>query len=206
MVSPKRSYNSKSRKAGAQKTKNDILNSAKELFALKGFEEVTIEEIALKANVSASTVYGLFQSKRGVLRALIDVALPQEEYESIVKRLEMETSLVKRLELTAMLSRQLYDAEKAQLGLLRDVSILSPELKKLECEREERRYKRQAESFKRYKGNVLLESFNDPKVRDIVWAFTGRDFYRMLVIDRGWSSDEYEKWLAHLLIQTLLTQ
>ena len=26
----------------------------------------------------------------------------------------------------------------------------------------------------------------------------------MLVIERGWSSDEYEHWLAELLIQTLL--
>gem|GEM_PF-5291330 len=26
----------------------------------------------------------------------------------------------------------------------------------------------------------------------------------MLVLEQGWSSDEYEKWLTRLLIQTLL--
>jgi hypothetical protein len=41
------------------------------------------------------------------------------------------------------------------------------------------------------------------KARDILWAFTGRDLYRMLVIERGWTSDEYEKWLLELLKATL---
>ena len=201
---PKRAYNSEKRQAKAQKTKDRILVSAKELFESKGFEEVTIEEIAIRAEVSAPTVYSLFQSKSGVLKALIDVALPPMDYEAIIQNLEMEKSVSKRLELTAILSRQLYDAEKAQLGLFRDVSILNPELKKLEIERERRRYKRQAESFKRFKEKELLGGLNSSKARDILWAFTGRDLYRMLVIERGWSSDDYEKWLARILVQTLL--
>jgi len=28
--------------------------------------------------------------------------------------------------------------------------------------------------------------------------------YRMFVIERGWPSDEYEKWLANILISALL--
>jgi AcrR family transcriptional regulator len=205
MLPPKRAYHSEKRQAQAQKTKDRILGSAKELFVSKGFEEVTIDEIANKAGVSAPSVYSLFQSKSGVLRALIDVALPQKHYESIVKKLEMEKSIAKRLELTAMLSRQLYDAERTQLGLFRDVSILNPELERLEIEREQRRYKRQEESFKRLaKKTTLLGGLNASKARDILWAFTGRDLYRMLVIERGWTSDEYEKWLTHMLLQTLL--
>jgi hypothetical protein len=43
------------------------------------------------------------------------------------------------------------------------------------------------------------------KVRDIMWMYTGRDIYRMLVLERGWSSDEYEDWLANTLISSLTT-
>lgn len=205
METAKRSYNSNNRKAHGQKTRHSILVSAKELFESKGFEAVTIEEIAIKAGISASTVYGLFQSKSGVLRALIDTALPPKHYESIVQKLEMEKSLPERLKLTAMLSREIYDAEKAELGLFRDVSILNPELKSLEIERERRRYKRQEESFKRLScKKVFLGGLNEVKARDILWAFTGRDLYRMLVIERGWSSYEYENWLAHMLVEVLL--
>ena len=34
-------------------------------------------------------------------------------------------------------------------------------------------------------------------------TFTGRSLYRMLVIERGWSSDDYEHWLANTLITML---
>ncbi len=41
------------------------------------------------------------------------------------------------------------------------------------------------------------------KARDILWAFTGRDMYRMFVIEQGWTSEEYETWLAQLLVKML---
>jgi hypothetical protein len=34
--------------------------------------------------------------------------------------------------------------------------------------------------------------------------FTGRDIYRMLVRERGWSSQKYEHWLADTLVLSLL--
>lgn len=40
--------------------------------------------------------------------------------------------------------------------------------------------------------------------RDILWAFTGRDLYRLLVIERGWTSDAYEQSLARTLEKVLL--
>lgn len=49
-----------------------------------------------------------------------------------------------------------------------------------------------------------MKNLDSAKARDILWALTGRDMYRMLVIEQGWSSDEYEKWLTQLLINTLI--
>ena len=98
MVLPKRAYNSEKRQAKAQKTRAAILVAAKRLFASKGFDEVTIEDIAVMAEVSAPTIYALFQSKSGVVRAMIDVALPQEHYESIIQELEMEKKSAQKLE------------------------------------------------------------------------------------------------------------
>lgn len=89
--------------------------------------------------------------------------------------------------------------------LHRSASVLAPELKKLEKEREQRHYKRQEESMKETAaGNSLKKVLSLSKARDILWAFTGRDMYRLLVLERGWTSDEYEMWLADLLINTLV--
>jgi AcrR family transcriptional regulator len=203
----KRSYNSESRQARSQKTKNRILASAKMLFESKGFEKVTIEEIAQEAQVSAPSIYSIFQSKRGVLLGLMDEALSPKQHEALVEKIKKEKCPRKRLEITATISRQLYDAEKAQLSFLRGASILDPVFKGLEIERERRRYQRQKETVEAMANEkAFMDNLSLSKIRDILWAFTGRDFYRMLVIERSWSSDEYEKWLAELLIQILLSK
>ena len=73
-------------------------------------------------------------------------------------------------------------------------------------EREERRYFRQKEFVETLmKDGALLKALTLVEARDILWTFTGRDIYRMLVVERGWSSDRYEKWLAELLATSLLT-
>jgi len=201
----KRIYISESRKAQARQTKNRILESAKSLFQTRGFEDVTIEQMAQAAQVSAPTIYGLFQSKRGVLRALMDEALPAEQFEALVKEAMQEKSPQKHLALSAKIARQIYDAERAQMTIFERASILAPEFKDLEQIREQRRYKRQEESIKMIaNAEALFKGLTLSKARDILWAFTGRDMYRMFVIEQGWTSDEYEKWLAQLLLKTLI--
>jgi AcrR family transcriptional regulator len=201
----KRAYNSELRQAQARVTKDRILVTARIFFESNGFEKVTIEDIAKKAEVSAPTIYALFQSKIGILRALIDEALSPGLFEELVQKAREEKSPSKHLKISASIARHIYDAENQQLGTLQNASILDPEFKKLEIEREKRRYLRQEESVKMLaKENSLVENLSVTKARDILWAFTGRDLYRMLVLEQGWSSDEYEVWLAHLLVQTLL--
>ena len=201
----KRSYSSETRQAQAAETRKRILATAKILFEAEGFDGVTIEQLAGVAQVSIPTVYSLFQSKRGVLRALIDEAFPPEEHKALVEEGMALKSPAARLAVTAKLSRRLYDAERAQMELLRSTSLVAPEFKELEREREERRYARQEEAITiMFEEGVLAKALSLAKARDIYWAFTGRDLYRMCIIDRGWSSDEYEQWLAELLAKTLL--
>ncbi|HXF28254.1 MAG TPA: TetR/AcrR family transcriptional regulator [Chlamydiales bacterium] len=201
----KRSYISESRKRLADNTRRRIFQSAKKLFKKKGFEFVTIEELARAAKVSVPTVYALFQSKRGILRALMDEAFPTDQFEVLVEQGKEEKSAKKRLAITASIVRHMYDAERELMDLFRGASMLAPEFKELEKEREMRRYKRQEETVKALKAKKsLIKGMSVTKARDIVWAFTGRDMYRLFVIERGWSSKEYEQWLAQLLVKTVI--
>ncbi len=205
MQEKKRSYNSDTRDAQAAQTRSQILEAAQKLFKAQGFDEVTIQKIAHAADVSMPTIYALFKSKRGVMQALIDTALPAPEFEALVNASMEEKSPHKRLSITAQIARQIYDAEKDQSDILRGAAVVSPELKKLEQEREKRRYSRQEEYVKKLqKEKFLAHGLTLSKARDILWALTGRDLYRMLVIEKGWSSHEYEKWLAQILVQSLL--
>lgn len=205
MSSKKRKYHSETRQAQAVQTRSRILICAKSLFQSRGFEGVTIEQLAEASGVSTPTIYGLFQSKRGVLRALMDESLPADQFEALVKAAMREKSPRAHLAISAKMARQLYDAERSQMDLFRDASILIPEFIELEKERERRRYKRQEESIHLIaKEGVLLKGLQISKARDILWALTGRDMYRLFVIDQGWTSDDYETWLSQVLINTLL--
>lgn len=200
----KRTYNSESRLVQAAQTKSRILVAAKKLFHVKGFELVTIDELAQAADVSAPTIYSLFKSKRGVLRALMDEALPSEQRKALVEDSKQKPA-VEIPKIAAKISRQMYDAERAQMDIFHGAAVLAPEFKALEKEREDRRYKRlEASAKKMAKEKVLPKGITITKARDILWAFTGRDMYRMFVVERGWTSDEYEKWLAQLLGKMLL--
>jgi hypothetical protein len=51
----------------------------------------------------------------------------------------------------------------------------------------------------------LRPELDHAAARDVFWMFTGRDVYRMLVRERGWSSQKYQDWLADTLVRALLT-
>lgn len=200
----KRIYSIKNRQIQAKQTKERILASAKLLFESQGFDGFTIEFLAKQAAVSVPTVYSLFKSKIGVLRAVIDSAIDKEQFESLVQNASQEKTLCGYVEISARIATQIYNAEKTFINALRGASSLSAELKNMEKEREERRYKRQEETLKLIANqNEIKETINLTKARDILWAFTGRDMFRLLVIERGWTFEEYEKWLADSLYRIL---
>ncbi len=203
----KRTYQSGKRRAQAAQTRARILESAKNLFQSEDFDSVTIEKIAQKAEVSMPTIYALFQSKRGILRSIIDNALPADQFEALVEEEKQQKSARKRLAIGAKIARQMYDAERVQMEAFWGASILTPEFKELEKEREQRRYKRQEESIKTMAmERAFAQGLSLSKARDILWVFTGRDMYRMFVVEQGWASEEYENWLAQLLVKTLIEE
>lgn len=203
----KRPYKSTARDTKAAETRARILSSAKNLFEAEGFEYITIEKIAQTANVSIPTIYSLFQSKRGVLRALMDEALPSDQFKALVEMSIDEKSPKERLGISAKIARQIYDAERVQMSIFRGATVLAPEFRELEKEREMRRYERQEVTITAMmKENSLMEGLEPTKARDILWALTGRDMYRMFVIEQEWTSDEYEKWLTQVLISILIDE
>jgi hypothetical protein len=40
--------------------------------------------------------------------------------------------------------------------------------------------------------------------QDVFWTLTGRDLFRMLVVERRWSVERYQGWLGALLATELL--
>jgi AcrR family transcriptional regulator len=202
----KRRYNTDLRQARTVELRQRILAAAKKLFARHGIDRVTIDALADEAEVASPTVYALFESKAGLLKALIKGTFFGPNYAAVAAKTKSATDPIELLRITASISRVIFDTEKAEIGLIRGASAFSAELRRVEAEFEQIRY-----DLQETRAKLLVKTFpaaralGIEKVRDIMWMYTGRDIYRMFVLERGWSSDAYEQWLARTLIHVLTT-
>lgn len=200
-----RHYDATKRHEKAAEARARVLSAASRLFSKQGIDGVTIAQIAQKARVSVASVYAQFKSKAGVLEALTHAILLGPPYGASAKQVEGVGDPETALRLTASIACGIYQREHAEMGLIRGAAAYSPALKKLEAGLERARRDLQEERARLvFESNPALAALGLEKVRDLIWLFTGRDFYRKLVLERGWSPEEYERWLAETLVRTLL--
>ena len=206
MVTPrKRKYVSATREEAAGKTRRRVLDAATVLFARSGFDRVTIARIAARAKVSVPTVYALFKSKEGLLHAILESALFGDAFQAARARLDGVTDPVLLIERSAEVARAIYESESSAIGLLRGASAFSPALRKVEREFEEVRYAMQEARVRLlFSERKARPGLGLDEARRILWMYTGRDIYRMLVEEGGWSPDEYQSWLAETLVTSLV--
>lgn len=201
----KRRYTSELRSRAADATKARVLDGAKKLFMRRGIDGVTIAEIAEKAGVAPPTVYALFKSKEGILRALMRAAIFGPRFQAARARLDGVTDPVRLIGLSAQVARAIYDSESAELGLLRGASAFSPALRKLEQEFETLRFEMQEERVRLLFAQARQRKGLDlDAARRLLWMYTSRDIYRMLVQDGGWTPDQYQHWLSDTLLNALV--
>jgi len=194
------------RQRQADDTRRRIVSATRQLLQSEGYAGMTIEAIAHRAEVSAQSVYAIFKSKTRLLTELLDQSTFGADYEEAVRRALSARDPETRLRLAAPIARQIHDAQSATLDLLRGAGVVAPELAKLEQQRENLRYERQERMIVSLQQAKRLRAGLDyASARDILWMLTGRDVYRMLVRERGWSSQKYQDWLADTLVHSLLS-
>lgn len=205
MRSPKkRTYISEVRQKQADETRARIVTMARKLLEQKGYAGMTIEGIAQAAGVAAPTVYAIFKSKTGLLSEILDASRFGDSYEEALAEHLRATDPRERLRRVASIASSVYRSEDSILNLLRGAEAVAPELAQHEKNFGSYRYEVQegvitglAES------GCLRAGLSVTQARDILWSFTSRDFYRLLVRERGWTPKQYEEWLAQTLLDML---
>lgn len=201
----KRPYMSRVRAKSAEETRQGILGAAKSLFGLKGIHPVTITDIGNKAGVAGSTVYAVFKSKSGIIKALMEQSLFGAQFQAAQDLLAGVSDPVKLIELTPAVSRAIYESEVQDLGLLRNASGFSPELKEIEQEFERKRLDMQEARLQAlFDSGRSKPGLSFEEARRVMWMFTSRDVYRMLVTEGSWTPDRYQQWLSATLLSALV--
>ena len=209
----RRGYHSPRRQQQAEATRREILRAARRLFAAQGYVSTTLPAIAREAGVSAPTVTATFGTKPAILDALIRVEVRgDEEPTPLAARTRWQEMLrepdpVRQLMLNAATLRHIHERTTDIFEIVRGAATAEPEIatlrRSLNVQRlEDKRLLAQSLNEK----EALRSGLTVAQATDVLWALGSADMYRMLVVDRGWSPEQYEQWLASSLVHSLLGQ
>jgi AcrR family transcriptional regulator len=210
-VKSKRSYNSPRRAEQAAATRAAILDAAQRLFEQQGYAATSMASIADEAGVALKTVYLAFETKGGLLRALWHVRLRGDQAPSPVGERDWYREVMdepdprRQLELNARNSRVVKARVGALMEVVRSGARADPDVHALWSKIQSEFLANQrtiVESLQRKK--ALARGLKVDRAADILWTLNHPDLYQLLVAERGWTPEQYEKWLADATASQLL--
>lgn len=212
-VKPKRRYESKRRLEQAQGTRRAILDAAQRRFDEHGYAMATVAEIASDAGVATKTVYLAFESKSGVLRALWNLLLRGERddrpiteqrwYREVLEEGDPE----RQLRLNARNSAQGKRRISSILEVIRSAASTDPEIDVLwQRIQSEYRENQRAIVERLAERGALSPGLDLDRAADVLWTINHPNTWQLLVVQRGWTSEQYEQWTGDAACRELLAQ
>jgi AcrR family transcriptional regulator len=206
-----RRYHSPRREAQAAATRREIVEAAGRLFERDGYATTTMAAVAGEAGVSLKTVYVAFETKAGVLRALWNLRLRGDEEETPVAEREWYRELLaepdpeKQLRQNARNSRAGKERFGGVLEVIRSAASADPEIASLWSRiKTEYRQNQRAVAASVADKRALRRGLGVERAADILWTLNNPDVWQLLVVERGWSPDEYERWSADTAVAQLI--
>jgi AcrR family transcriptional regulator len=198
----KRGYSSELRAAQARETRRIIVSAAAQLFVEQGFGRTTVDAIAEQAGVSRKTVFTSAGGKVELLKLALDWAIVGDDE---------PVALEHRPAVRA--TRQATDPDAILRGWVDIVSAVASRVAGLsaalaaaaaaddgarqlwEQAQEQRLHGARAFVDHLAANSGLRSNLTPALAADIAWLHSDPAMYRRLVIERGWTSQEFQAWL-----------
>ena len=208
----RRPQDGKSGQARTRLARAAVVQAARTLFAERGYAGTTIEAISELSDVPPATVYRLFSSKLGILKAVLDVSVVGDDHAVAmldrpqVRALVSDEDPKEQLAGFAALLREVMARAAPMHRILADAARSDEDaaslLAQLGRQRQEGQ-RRIARSLAR--SGALRPGLRERDAADVIYALASPEVYGLLVFDRGWSAERYEKWVNAILIDQLLS-
>lgn len=188
-----------------------VVAAAQTLFLGRGYAATTVESISDMSDVPVATVYRLFTSKLGILKALLDVsisgdddALPVHD-RSHVRALLADPDPRKQLAGFAGITSGIMSRAEPVHRILVSAAASDPDAAVLLDRQTQQRQQGQARIARALADAAALRpELRERDAADIIHALMSPEVYRLLVRDRSWSTAKYRRWLEQTLIGQLL--
>jgi AcrR family transcriptional regulator len=188
-----------------------VVEAARQLFLERGYGATTVEAISELADVPPATVYRLFSSKHGILKALFDISIvgdhedvPMVERPQVRSLLDADdprSQLAGFVAIAAEVNARvgpLYRILVSAAGTDPDAAGQLDELTR------QRQQGQRAISRSLARAGALRAELKERDAADLIHALLSPELYRLLVLDRAWPPDRYTTWLTATLADQLL--
>lgn len=188
-----------------------VVEAARTLFLERGYGATTIDAISDLADVPPATLYRLFSSKRGILKGLLDVSIVGDDEEiPLADRPIVESTTAgsdPRMQVSGFVTiaaqvnsrvAPIYQILVSAASSDSDAAMVLDEL----TDQRQQGQRLIARSLAR--ARALRSELSERDAADLIHALMSPEVFRLLVVDRHWKTQRYERWLTRTLIGQLL--
>jgi AcrR family transcriptional regulator len=207
----RRAYDASGRQRRATENRERMLNVARRLFAERGYAETPLEAIAKEAEVALPTLYAVFQSKRGILSALIDrLVSGQPDSPPILQTAGARALFAERDPRRAL---QMFAADitlvQERVGTtyeaMKNAARTEADVAELFARAQQSRYRNlKAVTDHLADLGALRGGLNREDAARTLWVLASPDVRHMLSMHAGWSAEQYCHWLEQTLAAAFL--
>jgi AcrR family transcriptional regulator len=169
--------------------------------------------IAAEAGVALKTVYVAFETKSGLLRALWHLLLRGDEddvpmgerrwYQQVLEEPDPE----RQLTLVARNSRIVKERAGALLGVIRSAAAIDADAAQLWARIQADFHDNQRAIVEALRSRrALRRGLTVARAADVLWTLNHPDLWLLLVGERAWTPQEWERWFAETIRSQLLAR
>jgi AcrR family transcriptional regulator len=187
-----------------------VVDAARTLFLERGYVATTIEAISELSDVPTATVYRLFSSKLGILKALLDTSIAGDDQPvavqerpnvaALFKEPDAHTLLTGFAGVTTAINQRTNDVYRVLVSAAGSDAAAAELLSEIQQQRD-RGQGQIARALSR--ARALKPGLRVRDAADVIHALMSPEVYSLLVGDRGWTPERYRQWLATTLAQQL---
>lgn len=208
-VKTRRRYDATNRRERAQRNREAVLDVAQRRFLSRGYGLTTVSEIAQEAGVSPETVYKSFGGKAGLVKAIYERglegrgSLPAYRRSDEMRERESDPRVIMRE--WGHLTAEVASVVTPIRLLLRSAATADDDMAQLleDLDRERLDRMRHHARFLDERG-CLRDGVTIDRATDVLWACSSAEFYELLVMQRGWSLEQFASFIADFMINGLL--
>jgi AcrR family transcriptional regulator len=202
-VNPRRTYHSPVRAESARRTRQVIVAAARTLFLERGYTAASLRDVAEMAGVARPTVAAAFGSKPALLRQILDEALAGDDEPVPVAERPWFAPVFEATDPTGVLDAYagvcvlingrcaaLFEVAHRAAGESAELTELWATLLG------NRRIGAGGIVEQIQKFGPIRDDLAPARVADALWTLTDPALYHALVLQKGWSEDDFRRWLT----------